>query len=289
MHIVLIYFKQMEIEEFIKTISSVNGEIYLLPIVDCANGKIYEYDTIKHFTPTMVIFRQLKSLIIGFLDEFTEYKNRQHVISSDYISDHFYNCDTVAKILKKGGDDIKIFNNFKIEIIPLEIITGFIVTASSANIIHFIDHCNNINYEIDPNKGWTLLNYACNRISQIKPDVVKHLISRGADMTHLCKSDMWSPLFQIITFSRSDNLIKYAIDKHIEAKLSLNMLNSSDETIIERIFEKSSEDIILYALNKIIQQKGKLVNRNNLIKLLDQRSIIQKKIITSYLNQIKDD
>lgn len=277
----------MEIEEFIKTISSESGEIYLLPVVDYTNGKIYEYDTIKHFTSTMVIFRQLKSLIVGFLDEFAEYKDRQYVLLSDYSSDHFYNYDTVIKIMKNGDNNIRKFNNFKIEIVPLDVITSFMTTASSESIYHFIDHCNNINYEIDQDRGWSFLNYACNKISGKNPDAVRYLISKGADMTHVCKSDSWSPLFQIISFSKSEKLIKYAIDKHIEAGLSLNMENSNGETIIERIFDRCDGNIVLYALQKIIKQNEKVVGYDNLVEHLTYREFPNNETIKRYLNQVK--
>lgn len=248
------FFEQSEpdINEFIKLISCPKSEkIYFLPIVD--KKKIYEYEEYLKLDKNndIIIFTQLKSLIISFLDAFPEYEKLRYVPTISNKPSHIYSKTIINNSISKKKFELLLnYTNFKMKLFTVNDIC--ILLEAPNNILkYFINNCDDINYEFDSNRGWSLINYACNKICRKNPKIIKYLIKNGADIQHICKDDGWSPLYQIIHFSNKNSLIKYAIIKHLELGMDLYMTNKNNSSIIDTIFAKQNFKIIQFALQKI--------------------------------------
>jgi len=285
----LCVYIQMEIDNFIKTISSPEtGKIFFAPMINFKTGHVYEEDCIEILSEDIIVFTQLRSLIIGFLEEFPEYKKNQYLPTNDRKLDFSKNISYFENFTDEKIKHLTRFDNFKMELVSRGLFSKIVGCDMPEIIKHFIDHCDDINYEFKE-CGWSFLNYVCRDTSKKFPNLVKYVVEKGADITHLCKNDFWSPLLQIVNNTRHIPLIKYAIDKHFEAGLDLNIKTRAKNILLIFIAEQQCVEVISYALEKMIAYEKKIYYGDILIQTIKKRNFTESslKVILKYIDKLK--
>jgi hypothetical protein len=221
----------------------------------------------------------LKNFITNFLDNYPEFKKDQYCPDNIEITNHAYNKKIIDIIFQNNNYiELQKYNNFDLQLIDKDFIDIFLKKSDNEIIKYFIDNVIDLSVPIN-NSSWHLVNYVCNRLGKTNPDIVKHLLLKNNQMKLNCMDDDWSPLHQLLYFSKSDNLLKFAIDKHIDENIDIYFPNKNGTCIIEACFTSGSEVVINYMLTKIDKTSTEFKNLiPKLLKNLNNNSTIKKEV-----------
>jgi hypothetical protein len=248
--------KEPDIDEFVRLITSPKTDkIYQEPII-LDNNEIEEFEEYlkSNKQNSFYVITRLKVFINSFLDEYPEYKQKQYTSDQNTKRCHRLNVNTIDTIIKTGKWDLFTrYTNFEISLLTMNQLISIYHKANEDIFKYFLDHIIDDVHELKDNSDWRLINRICHDCSEDNPATVRCFINKFGGMQHYCTDDKWYPLHQIVSFTDNTELIKFGIDKHIEAGLDLYCENSDGRTILGFIFSHGKENVINYALTKVDQ------------------------------------
>jgi len=286
--------KEPNIDEFVSLISSPKtNKIYRDPIV-LDNGDIEELEEYlgtgeKNQYHNII---RLKSFINSFLEEYPEYKPKQYISNPIFKTTHKINQQIINKIISSQNlQNLKQYTHFELLLFTSGQLESICINANEDILIYFVDNIIGNIHELIQGRSWRLVNYVCNKCSgTIKNAFVRYFIEKYGGMQYYCEDDNWYPLHQIVHFSKNSDLVKFCIDKHLEAGLDLYCENNDGSTILKFIFEKSNSDVINYTLSKIDKTSQEFKEHlNSLCDILNnngqlndnERENIMNKLVTT--------
>lgn len=260
--------KEPNIDEFVSLISSPKtNKIYKDPII-LDNGEIEELEEYlgtgeKNQYHNII---RLKTFINSFLEEYPEYKLKQYISNPILKTTHKINQQIINKIISSQNlQSLTQYTRFELEFLTGGQIETICKNADDDTLVYFINNVIGDIHELFQGRSWRLINYVCNKCSSNNKNIIiKYFIEKYGGMQYYCEDDHWYPLHQIVHFSKNADLIKFGIDKHIEAGLDLYCENSDGATILNFIFHKSNSDTINYALSKIDKTKQEFKDNLNI-------------------------
>lgn len=272
--------KNLNIDEFIELFKCpVTKKIFLNPVL-CNDNKVYEEQSIMvsnnmTLVTNYIPLKSLKSFIEALISRFPEYKKEQYELDNSIkiAKTHHLHVSTISKIFDdKRYSELKKYTNFDLTLFVN--IERFLGNVSEDVLQYVIDNAININVDLD-STGWSLLNYMCRVSSKIMPNIIRYAVDHGADFLHICKSDGWYPLHQIINYCTNENLIIWGINKHLECGMDLYTMTQEKGSVLSSIFNKCPKKIIEYALTKIDFSSQQFKdNANNILNSLDGNSAL---------------
>lgn len=213
----------------------------------------------------------LKAFICAFLDNFPEYKEQQYVllpVNNDHVN--FKNIIENA-LNSRNYNKIKEYCNFSIKYLSHKALQNFLQYGSEDIIIYFIDNVSNVD-DINDLAQWKLINYIFSCCTG-KINILKHAINKGCSMASISLKDGWTPLHQVVYYSRIDECIIFAIDEHIKSGQTLYVETIDKRNIIYNIFSRCSRNVIEHALNNVDKTDDRFGNSiNNFIDLIEKNT-----------------
>jgi len=254
---------ELNMEDFIKEFLTcpLTGKIFNNPIITIKN-EIYEYQAYidKYNNNDDILFEvlNLKSFIHSLLETYPQIKERQYVIdaSDNEIKSHNNkNNSLLNSHINKGKYDIILqFKEFKLQFIDQKSVIKLFKNAQDIILKYFIDNVHDLSQLLYKSQ-WHLINYLTRDIP-LKPHILQYLIEKGNMMKLNCTDDGWYPLHQIPYYSKNNELIIFAINKHIEEQLDLFIPDNSGNPAISVILSYASAPCITHALSFIDNNIG---------------------------------
>jgi hypothetical protein len=254
--------KQIDIDEFIKLLTCpLTCKIFNEPIL-ASDGVVYEEQAFllslsgnKNLNRSYYHVKPLKSLIESFIDRYPEYRKKQYLPDANIkLEKHhtIHHKDIIKFINSNDYNKIKQYIDFDFKLFEQDpgYLDHLLKNAPDDVLKYMIDNTIDLNEPVDK-RGWSLLNFMCNGISNKKPDIIIYMINKGADVLHCCQSDNWYPLHQVIHFSKNMQLIKFVLDKHLEKGGNVYLANKDGTSIIRMLFTYCDKEVIMHTLTRI--------------------------------------
>ena len=259
-------------EEFVEKflICPLTGKLFNTPVIGDDNN-IYEQSAyMLKFGQTENLYyvvTSFKAFIDTFLDTYPKFKQLQYDSSGDIRSyEHSINVKEIQALIDKGKyTNLQKYGSFSLKYLPKETVEKLLNNADDITLKYFIDNITDITVAISDGR-WHFINYVCNKLSNIKPNIVKYVLEKHKCMHLQCQDDGWYPAHQIINFATSNAIHIYAIDKHLEEGLDLFCITKNGDSILQFIFKKSEEGI------------------NHVLTKIDINSITFKNLVPTLLN-----
>jgi len=258
------------VEKFL--ICSLTGKLFNIPVIGEDNN-IYEQNAyMLKFGQTEnlhYVVTSFKAFIDTFLDTYPKFKQLQYDSSGDIRSyEHSTNVKEIQALIDKGKyTNLQKYGSFSLKYLPRETVEKLLNNADDITLKYFIDNITDINVMISDGK-WHFINYVCNKLSNIKPHIVKYVLGQHKCMHLRCQDDGWYPAHQIINFTTSNAMHIYAIDKHLEEGLDLFCITNNGDSILQFVFKKSEEGI------------------NHVLTKIDINSVTFKNLVPTLLNTL---
>lgn len=265
--------KEPNKDEFVASflICPLTGKIFNIPVIG-KNNIVYEQQAyIDTFNPddAVTTIQNFKSFVHTFLEIYPEFKKNQYTLTDTNKKSHSLNIKRINNIFSSGKYcELKNYELFSLRHIEKDYIDIFAQKADLDTLKYFIDNTIDLSQQIN-NSHWHFANYICSRCCQNKPDFVQYFLSKGNFMNLLCKDDNWYPLHQILSYTTSESLCIYAINKHVTEGLSLCIESGDGTSLIELIFKKHPKFI------------------NHGLTLIDMQSLEFKNLVPRLLDNIE--
>lgn len=226
-----------DIENFIEKflLCPITGKIFNIPVIN-KEGEIYESSVCP--SDDVYVVLALKSFIGSLIDRYPEIKIKQFDPSNLDKKQHMLKKNEINNLITTSKyANLKNYSSFSLKHIPNDLIIQLVKNADVPTLEYFID--NTIDLSIKPeNSNYHLINHICCFRSKSDPKLVQYIIDKGQQMKLCCDEVAWYPLQQILHNCTHEWLQKYAINKHIEDGLNLNLTNKEGTTIWKYILSK---------------------------------------------------
>lgn len=245
--------------EFINLISCpITKKIFYTPTL-ASDGIIYEAEAIlniiesknpspisgKILDKDLIVVINLKSLIDLFLKSYENMRQNQYVCITNISNLYYFSKAEILSIFmeRSNYNSLLKYDNFKIEDIDTYCFADFLKYASYDIIVHFIEHCDNLNYIFPDSPGtWSVANYV---FKYGTPETVKYLLTKYPDLDYENESsEGWRPIHQIAS-SHDGEAVKLLID------IGVNILSKTSQNIsgFEYIITSQNAETITYTID----------------------------------------
>lgn len=257
-------------DDFLRLISCpITKKIFYIPVI-ASDDNVYEAEKVIELITNKIaspitnkileddirVVIPLKFMISSFLDNLDNisYKERQYVQTYDVNSTYFFSKDEINKIFSDRMEYNKLtkYSYFKIEDIDRYAFKDFLKEAATEVIIHFIDYCNDLEY--DWSGSWKIINYVtkiCNC------EIIRHLIDKNIDLEHPCTND-WRPIHYVALLHDGETTRKL-VSKGVNLMAQL----SDGETALDIIVIGHDKETINFTLEYVIN-----ITESMMVKLL---------------------
>jgi hypothetical protein len=259
-------------DEFVKFLKCpLTGKIFHTPVLG-ENGIVYEmleyYKSVKNKANVRHVVA-LGLFVKAFIEAYPEYKTQQYqAVKSEKLSHLSHQHEIRQIIIGNNYKDIMKYHEFVTSVISEEYFQYFIDHASMDVLQYFIKNCVDP-YDAFGSRRWSSINWICNRLTAVKPDIIKFMVDTGMKIDYPCGDDGWTGIHQIIHFSKDSWIVKYIIDKNFD----LFLKNNNGITVLEFIVGRKNNEIITYVLSKINMHNHQFIeSRERLINLVFENS-----------------
>ncbi len=270
----------MSEENFIKLISCpVTKKLFCTPVL-ASDNCVYEaevaYNLIENKIKSPITGKilkkdikvpiQIKSLVEMFICSNKEFEEHRYKSGFDIKKVYNYSKAEILTIFteRKNYSNLCNYDSFEIEDIDCYRFNDFLRYAPSTVIIHFLDHCNNLEYKW--NENWSLINYVC---KNCHPQIVKHMLNKYPNLNYENESSNgWRPVHQLASLDDGE-CVRMVLD------LGVNLFTRTNEHItgLEYILAGHDRETILYALGKVEYLQEDLPLAFLMIRLDDNEKI----------------